>query len=52
MKILKLYKTAGISDLKAEKIKQFGPRTRKWLLQIINICKELNIPKVWRKPSV
>lgn len=50
---LKPNKAAGLDDLRAEQIKQFGPATLQWLLSLMNNCtSRLKIPKIWRKARV
>ena len=37
---------AGVDDLRAEQIKNFGPQTLQWLLNMFNVCvTELRTPK-------
>lgn len=50
---MKVNKSAGLDDIRTEQIKQFGPKTRVWLLNFMNKCVEdLQIPKLWRKSRV
>lgn len=50
---MKVNKAAGLGDIRTEQIKQFGPHTRAWLVQLMNKCiNDLQIPKLWRKSRV
>nr|XP_060616102.1 uncharacterized protein LOC132765855 [Anolis sagrei ordinatus] len=46
-------KAAGLDDLRMEQIKNFGPKARRWLLELMNNCTaSCQIPKIWRKARV
>src|SRR5262245_34631127 len=50
---MKENKAAGLDYMRAEQIKNFGPRTVEWLVQMMNCCvRTLQIPKIWRKARV
>ena len=50
---LKIGKAAGLDGITTEVIKHFGPRTRAWLLDLMNSCAvSYSIPKAWRKARV
>lgn len=51
--MLKLKKAAGVDDILSEQIKQFGPKTKEWLLNMFNkVVRSKVIPKEWRKAHV
>ena len=53
IKALKQGKTAGLDNIRAEQITQFGSTTRKWLLRFYNNClRNHRLPKLWRKAKV
>ncbi|KAI5747569.1 hypothetical protein M8J77_016091 [Diaphorina citri] len=53
IQIMKTNKAPGVDDMRTEQIKQFGPKTIKWLLQMMNNCVQtMQIPKVWRQAKV
>ena len=53
IKALKQGKTAGLENIRAEQIKQFGPTTREWLLRFYNNCLSSHrLPKLWRKAKI
>lgn len=53
IKAMKTNKAPGVDDLKIEQIKEFGPKTLNWILQLMNNCvRDMNIPKMWRKAKV
>lgn len=50
---MKQNKAAGPDDIRTEQIKQFGPVTNKWILDLFNnIMNSMQIPKLWRKSHV
>jgi len=47
--MLKARKAAGVDDILSEQIKQFGPKTKEWLLEMFNkVVRSKVIPKEWR----
>lgn len=53
IKALKTGKAIGLDNIFTEEIKQFGPLTRKWVLELMNNCMlTRNIPKIWRKTKI
>ena len=50
---LKPGKAVGLDNISTEQIRNFGPTTRKWLLQMYNHCLSTNkLPKIWKKAHV
>ena len=50
---LKNGKAAGIDDVLVEQLKNLGPISHKWLLDLLNNCfTENKIPKVWRQSRI
>lgn len=46
IKTIKLGKASGLDGITAEMIHNFGPKTRQWLLELLNTCvTTLKIPK-------
>ena len=53
IKALKQGKTAGLDNIRAKQIKQFGPTTREWLLRFYNNCLSSHrLPKLWQKAKI
>ena len=53
IRVLKNGKAPGLDDIQTELIKQFGTKTRNWLLRFFNNCTETKIiPKIWRQAKV
>ena len=53
IRVLKNGKAPGRDDIQTVLIKQFGPKTRDWLLSFFNNCTETKkIPKLWRQAKV
>ena len=50
---LKPGKAIGLDNISTEQIKNFGPVTKKWLLQLYNHCLTTHkLPKIWKKAHV
>lgn len=50
---MKENKAPGIDDIRTEQIKNFGPETCKWILDLINVCvQKCHIPKAWQKAHI
>ena len=50
---LKPGKAVGLDNISTEQIKNFGPKTKNWLLQLYNSCLSTNkLPKIWKKSHV
>ena len=50
---LKPGKAIGLDNISTEQIKNFGPVTKKWLLQLYNHCLTTHkLPKIWQKAHV
>lgn len=46
-------KSPGVDEMLTEQVKHFGPKTKTWLLDLYNNCKNTyQIPKSWRKSKV
>lgn len=46
-------KSPGVDDVMTEQIKHFGPKTKQWLLALLNHCKQTyQLPKAWRKSKI
>ena len=53
IRVLKNGKAPGLDDIQTELIKQFGPKTRDWLLRFFNnYTNTKKIPKLWRQAKV
>lgn len=53
LKNMKNGKAAGLDDLCIEQIKHFGEKTKLWLVNMFNRCRETYcLPKLWRKSKV
>ena len=53
IKFLKSNKAAGIDGMLCEQIKNFGPATLRWVLQMMNsILKSHRVPKLLRKKVI
>jgi len=53
IKMLKNRKAAGLDDICVEQIKEFGPKTKQWILELFNEIKSsYKMPKIWRKAHI
>ncbi|CAI6371000.1 unnamed protein product [Macrosiphum euphorbiae] len=53
IKMLKNRKAAGLDDICVEQIKEFGPKTKQWILELFNeIRSTYKLPKIWRKAHI
>eukprot|EP00102_Acyrthosiphon_pisum_P023732 XP_016660942.1 PREDICTED: RNA-directed DNA polymerase from mobile element jockey-like [Acyrthosiphon pisum] len=53
IEMLKNRKAAGLDDLCVEQIKEFGPKTKQWVLELFNeIRSTYKQPKIWRKAHI
>jgi len=51
--MLKNRKAAGLDDICVELIKEFGTKTKQWILELFNeIRSTYKLPKIWRKAQI
>jgi hypothetical protein len=51
--MLKNRKAAGLDDICVEQTKEFGPKTKQWILELFNeIRSTYKLPKIWRKAHI
>ncbi len=53
IKTIKLGKASRLDGITAEMVHHFGPKTREWLLQLLNTSITTHrVPKIWKKAKV
>jgi len=51
--MLKNRKAAGLDDICVKQIKEFGPKTKQWILELFNEIRCIyKLPKTWRKAHI